>query len=271
MYNAFMAGGHNLADADESFGVVVPVVVAVLFWMKRKELLALELNAWWPGLGLVVLGVALHLLGYVVQVPHLSILGLFTGIYGLTGMAWGPSWLRRSFFPFFLFVFCVPLGSMAEPLTFPLRLLVSKLVALISNYVLPFDVQQQGTILMDPTGRYRYEVAAACSGIRSLVATVAMSVVLGFYSFRTGWKRAAMLAAAFPLAVLGNVLRMLCIVVGAELWGQAAGNYVHDGGPGGLFSLLPYVPALAGLLMLERYLQRPSSTPPLSMPAGKTA
>ena len=33
---------------------------------------------------------------------------LFAGIYALMGLAWGRQWLRESFFPFILFIFCVP-------------------------------------------------------------------------------------------------------------------------------------------------------------------
>ena len=52
-----------------------------------------------------------------VQEARISIMGLFTGIYGLMGLAWGLAWLRASFFPFVLFVFAVPFGSLAEPVT----------------------------------------------------------------------------------------------------------------------------------------------------------
>ena len=264
MYNAYTANG-GLAG-DEGYGVLVPLVVLVLFWLKRRELMGLELRTWWPGLVLVVFGLALHILGYLVQQPRLSIVGMFAGIYGLTGMAWGWAWMRVSFFPFFLFVFCVPLGSFTGFVTFPLRLLVTRLVELICHFVLSIDVIREGTILKDATGHYQYEVAAACSGIRSLVAIVALGVILGFFSFRKWWQRLAMVAAAFPLAVAGNLLRMLAIVIAAEVGGQSAGNYVHEGGPGGVISLLPYVPAFFGLLWLERFLRGKYEMPVASAP-----
>jgi hypothetical protein len=53
-----------------------------------------------------------------------------------------------------------------------------------------------------------------------------------------------MVASAFPLAVLGNLLRMLTIIIAAEMGGQEWGSYVHEGGPGGVFSLLPYLGTL---------------------------
>jgi exosortase/archaeosortase family protein len=60
-----------------------------------------------------------------------------------------------------------------------------------------------------------------------------------------------MIAVALPLAVLGNMLRLLVIVLTADLMGQGAGNWVHENW---FFSLLPYVPAFAGVLLLARWL-----------------
>jgi len=61
--------------------------------------------------------------------------------------------------------------------------------------------------------------------------------------------------------LLRNLLRMLSIVIAAEYGGQEAGTYVHDGGPMGIFSMLPYIPAFIGLLILERYLADPIGPP----------
>jgi exosortase/archaeosortase family protein len=61
------------------------------------------------------------------------------------------------------------------------------------------------------------------------------------------------MALAFPFAVLGNLLRMLCIVIAAELGGQGAGNYVHEST---VISLVPYIPAIFGLLWIGRWMER---------------
>ena len=53
----------------------------------------------------------LHIVGYVIQQPRVSVAALFLGIYGLMGLTWGPEFLRKTFFPCFLFVFCVPMSS----------------------------------------------------------------------------------------------------------------------------------------------------------------
>jgi exosortase len=265
MYSVFQpASEAGAAAGDEGHGLIVPFLVVGLFWWKRKELLALPLTAWWPGLLLLGLGLGLHILGFVAQQPRISIIGMFTGIYGLMGLAWGWAWLRMTFFPFFLFVFCVPLGTLSLAITFPLQMLVCKLVELVCHNLLAIDIIRTGTQLVDPTGHYNYEVAAACSGMRSLVAIFLMATVYSFLCFRTWWKRVLLMSTALPFSVLGNLLRMLMIVVAAEMGGQKAGNYVHDSS---VISLVPYVPAMVGLFYLGQLLERGEVTKPVPLSA----
>jgi exosortase len=249
MYNAYNSQGVSGDDAD---GNLIPFLVVGLFWWKRRELLALSLKIWPPALLLVGLGLVLHIVGYMIQEPRLSIVALFTGIYGLMGLAWGPGWLRHGFFPFCLFIFSVPLSVVLEPITFPLRLFVSALVEWIAHGVLGIGVVRMGTQLFDPLGTYQYDVAAACSGIRSLMAIFLFATVCGFVMFRSPRKRLLLIALAIPFAVLGNLLRMLLIIVAAVMGGQEWGNYVHEST---IISLIPYLPAFVGLLFVARWLE----------------
>ena len=136
---------------------------------------------------------------------------------------------------------------------------MTQLVEWVSHFILAIDVIREGNILRDPSNRYGYEVAAACSGIRSFIATLALCVILAFVSCQKPWKRLVMIASAFPLSIVGNMVRILSLIIAAEMGGQAAGDWVHEGGPLGIFSLLPYLFAFGGLLILERYLRDPAS------------
>src|SRR5882672_4065094 len=189
----------NDTGEDDSHANFVPIIVLGLFWWKRKELMALEIKTWMPGLFVLGCGLIVHIAGYLAQQPRISIVGLFAGIYGLMGLAWGPAWLRKSFFPFCLFAFCVPLGQQAQFISFPLRKLVCQLVVFVANGLFAMDVERDGTALINASGHYQYEVAAACSGLRSLLATVAFSTIYAFVSFPKRWKRLALIASAFPL------------------------------------------------------------------------
>ena len=243
---------------DDSHGNLIPFVVLALFWWRRKELLAQPFRMWWPGLLVMAASLFLHIVGYVIQQPKLSVVALFGGLYGLMGLAWGPAWLRTSFFPFFLFVFCIPLGSLTEPITFPLRMMVSRIVEFVGQDVLGINVLRQGTTLFKPPSLnsegFNYEVAAACGGIRSLTAIGVIAIIFGFVTFKSNWKRVILIASAAPLAVIGNSFRLFVVVVVAEFWGKDNGLWVHDNTT---LSLLPYIPAIAGLMLIGHWLERP--------------
>ncbi|HJO08596.1 MAG TPA: exosortase/archaeosortase family protein [Verrucomicrobiota bacterium] len=244
---------------DDELGYIIPLIVIGLYYWKRDELLTVPKRNWWPGMGLVVFALIMHLVGYVIQQTRISIVGFYFGLYALTGLVWGPAWLRASFFPCFLFAFAVPLGTMADFITVPLRHLVSDITGWICGTLLGVNIIQEGVQIFDAQRRYAYEVAAACSGIRSLTVTLAFFSIYGFGAFRASWKRALIIAAAFPLAVAGNVFRLALIILAAEVAeaaqpgaGQAAGNFVHSNG---ILSLLPYVPAFVGVLFLGRLIK----------------
>jgi exosortase len=234
--------------ADQEISYFIPLIVLVLLWCRRDELLEMEKTVWWPAVGILLLAMVTHVLGYMVQQARLSIVGFFLGAYGLVGLLWGRGWLRLALFPFFLFSFCIPLGGgLTEAISFPMRLFASQITAAVSGTVLGIDVIRNGTQLADASGTYQYEVAAACSGLRSLMAIVALGFIYGFISFKTSWRRALAVIAAFPLAVVANVFRLTLIILAAEAFGQKAGNYVHENT---LFSLAPYLPAFAGMFAL---------------------
>ncbi len=249
-------------ETDDKQMMLAPLIVLGLFWWKRKELLSQPMEIWWQGLFLVALGLLIHVVGYRVQQPRISIIALFTGIYGLMGMAWGPKFLRASFFPYFLFIFCVPFGTLSEFVTVPLRHVAVAVVDYIANHLIGIHVIRQGNQLMDANGRYQYEVAAACGGIRSLMMTILLALVFGFVVFKELWKRIFLLALAFPLALAGNVLRLLIVIIVSNFWGQTVGKSVHDSL---FFSLLPYIPAVLILLWLGSLLEK--KEPPVEVPA----
>jgi len=119
--------------------------------------------------------------------------------------------------------------------------------------LLGIGIIRQGTQLSDPSGSYQYEVAAACSGIRSLFIILLLSIVYSFVVFRSFWKRVLLISMAFPLAVLGNLLRMMCIVIAAEIGGKSWGDFVHENP---IISLVPYVPVILGLFYVGGWLEK---------------
>jgi exosortase len=158
--------------------------------------------------------------------------------------------LRSVAFPFFLLVFCVPLGNAAEMITFPLRMLVTKLSVGIAQHGLGIDVLREGSMIFAADRSFQYDVAPACSGIRSLVALVALTTVFGFLSFRSWWRRGLVVMLAAPLAVAGNTLRILLVIIAGEAFGQDAGVAIES-----WLGFLTFALALVVLVLLSRWLR----------------
>ena len=241
---------------DDELGYIIPLIVLGLCYWKRDELLAASKRNWWPAMALVVMALVVHLIGYVIQQARISIVGFYLGVYALTGLVWGPAWLRASFFPCFLFAFAVPLGTLSEFITVPLQHISADFTGWILRTLLGVEIVQQGVKILDTQGRFEFGIAAACAGLRSLIVTLAFSTIYGFVAFTRRWKMTVIILSAFPLAMAGNMLRMTTIILAAELTesingsgGQAAGDFFHGNA---LLNLMPYVTAFVGMFVLGR-------------------
>ncbi|MBI2514131.1 MAG: exosortase [Opitutae bacterium] len=171
-------------------------------------------------------GLALHLLGYAMQQARISIAALLLFTWGVLALGGGRRWGRAAAFPLGFMLFALPLNVL-DTVGFFLRVGVTDVAFHVSR-AFGCDVIRNGTQLLSPDGSYSYDVAAACSGIRSLMALTALSTLLGYLSFRSRWARVLIGALALPYAFVGNVVRILAIIVAAEWRGQRAGAVVHE-------------------------------------------
>jgi exosortase len=169
---------------------------------------------------------------------------------------WGPRWLRLSAFPFALLAFTVPISSYTDTLTFHLRLLATKLAAGFCTGVLNLSLIREGTtvfhVLPDGSKGFEFDVAPACSGIRSLTVVLLLTLVFGYLNFRSPWRRLALLATAIPLALLGNIVRLTTVFIVGEAQGQAAGAYIET-----KLGFLTFLVALGGVVLLSRWFKEP--------------
>jgi len=247
---SWLYSSYNARDSDDSHGNLVPFVVLALIWWKRKTLQTITKEIWFPALSIILVGSILHIIGYSIQQPRISAIGFFVGLYGIMGLVWGIDFLKNCFFPYFLFIFSIPISTISEFITFPLRLIVAWISELFSNYVLSVNVIRHGTQLIDPTGKFSYDVAPACSGIRSLISMIALLTIFGFLSYRKTWKRICIILLSIPIAIAGNVIRIISVIIVSEVFGIKAGMKVHDWG-GYLIFIVALATALGASTILK--------------------
>ena len=256
---AWMWGAWSAEALEAEHGKLVPVVVLILLWLRRNELLATPTRRWLPALAGVALALVLHVLAFTVQQPRVSMVALAGGVWCLVGLVWGPGWLRKTFFPFLLLGFCVPLEALGEGLLFQLRLLVTQLSVGIGHNLLGLDVLRDGTAIFNTARTFNYDVAPACSGIRSLTSLLAVTTIYGYVAFRAPWKRAVMMALAAPLAVAGNVARITTVIILAEAFGHKAGAAAETN-----LGYVTFAVAI-GLMLLAGWLMREKAAPPVTL------
>ncbi|MDI1247860.1 MAG: exosortase/archaeosortase family protein [Lacunisphaera sp.] len=240
------------------------LILAISAWLLGRNLRARSeepgagsQRAWAPTAAMLG-GLAVHLLGYAMQQGRLSIAGLLLFAWGVLALFGGRRWGRAAAFPLAFMVFAIPLNVL-DTLGFHLRLGVIETAWQLAHG-LGIDVIRNGTQLVSPDGRYQYDVAAACSGLRSLMALAALSLLVGYLNFRAWWARAFIGLLCLPYAFVGNVARIFVIIVVAQWRGQAAGERTHDVMGFGVFVIVLGLVQLTVMLLQRWNVGRPGET-----------
>jgi exosortase len=97
------------------------------------------------------------------------------------------------------------LAIVYNQVTLPLQLAASRIAADILTFA-GIGVIREGNIL--DVGGHKVAVVEACSGIRYLLSLGFMAVVFAYLSDSKPWMRLVLLAAAVPLAILANAVRV---------------------------------------------------------------
>jgi len=219
----------NYPQEDMSYGWLVPIFSGYALWTVRRELRAAAgapsvcgFLASLPFYALALLGTR----GLQLRFEQVGFIGL---CITLPWAFYGRRVAKLCLFPALYLVFTIPVSSFLDVVTIHLRLIASG-TALAVLKGIGFDVVQRGTALI-ATGAHPFsiDVAEPCSGLRSLFALMALTAAYAWYNQPTWLRRAALFACAVPLAVLGNVVRVLTIcLVAATADPDFAMGFYHD-------------------------------------------
>ena len=215
---------------DTSHGFVIPFVSAYLLFRKRKQLVAAAGKPSWVALLFVVVNLIIFWLGAggaQYRVMQVSFLGLlWSAIYAF----WGLNVAKIALFPIGFLVFTIPMSSVFTGFTVHLRILSSAFACWFMNGF-GMDVQRAGTALFSTVegSAFNVDVAAPCSGIRSIFALMALVAVYAYQTQRTLAQKILLFVMSVPLAVVGNMVRILSICIVAVIWDQQlATGFYHD-------------------------------------------
>ncbi len=181
--------------------LLMPPIIGWLIWQRWPELKLIAPRAWLPGLLLVAGGAFCWLLGEVADASIARHLGVVLMLQGAILTLLGVQVGRGLAFPLAYALFLVPAGDLLVP---PLQLLTARMsMALLELAGVPAHIE--GVFITIPSGLY--EVAAACSGVKFLIAMAAYGVLVANVCFRSWTRRILFVVAALVLPVLANGVR----------------------------------------------------------------
>jgi len=213
--------------ADYSHGYFIPFVSLWVVWYKRKEIFEVEKRVDMKGLAVVITALLLHWLGAKMQQTRFSLMSLVLLIWGIPFYLYGWQFAKKLIFPCSYLIFCVPLNFM-DVMAFPLRIFSTILSAGMLNSI-GIEALRSGTAIMIPSMPTGMDVADPCSGLRSLLAMTALTAVYAYFTQRTLIRKWALFMASIPLAVFGNISRIVTIAAVSEaLGGKVALGLYHD-------------------------------------------
>jgi len=246
-------------QADWGHTIVVPFIAGYFVYLRRDRLLERPLVTNWFGLAVMIVGVGAYMtctLGPLTLRHHnLQSIGIIITLGGIALLFCGWRAMRWLWFPLlYVFAFGQYISErLLTIVTFKLQDWTARGAALLLSLFL--DVTREGnniTVVRVGHAPLPLNIAEACSGMRMLMAFLALGVAMAYTGLKRPWQRVLLVALAVPTAIFVNILRVCTLgVLGLLDAGLAAGDFHSFVG---LVWLLPAFLIFLGLMWIIRNL-----------------
>ena len=136
---------------------------------------------------------------------------------------------RLFVFPAAYLLFCIPLATFLDFVTIHLRYLAGATSLSVLNGIGLEAVREGTAVISRGAHPFAVDIAEPCSGLRSLFALMALTAGYSYFNQPTWFRRAVLFAFSIPLAIAGNVARIVSICVIASCTDpQFATGFYHD-------------------------------------------
>ena len=230
---------------EYSHGYLVPLISAGILW-RRRGLLVESGSPVVPkadcciGVLLLAIAAVIRVFGRYDYYYLLEAYSLLPGLLGIALLVGGRMAARWAWPGILFLVFMYPLPSQVEQsISIPLR----RFGASCSVWTLQTMGQNalaEGTTIR--VGGERLDVADACSGLKLLLAMVAMSTAYALICERPAIHKFLLLAGAIPVSLLANVMRLVITGLAYRYGAESSRHFFHD------FAGLLMIPTAAAIL-----------------------
>jgi exosortase len=234
-------------DENMGHGFFVPIVAGYVVWQRREELAATPLKTNWWGMAIVVFGGLMSVIATLGVELFTARLSFVVALFGTVLFLCGTQWIKILSFPLALLLFMIPIPAIVySALTLRLQMLASQLGEILIT-AMGIPVLREGNTLKLPS--QTLDIVDACSGIRSLLSLLFLSLVYSYFTDKKAWMRWALLIATVPIAIGANGIRVAVTGFLSEINTSYASGIYHE-----TEGYIVFVVALAALIGTHRLL-----------------
>jgi exosortase len=202
-----------LNDGNWSHGFLIPVISLYFLWTEREELLRCCPRPSYFGAVILALSLAVYFLSaWRLRMAYPQALSIVGTIFGVTLLMGGRSVIRIAWFPIVYLLLAIPLPQwLYVELTMPLRMMASTIAAVVMPVFVPDLYTEAQAVVIDYNlgdSRGTLNVEEACSGMRLMMAFVALGAAMAYIQKGPLWQRAVMVLSCIPVAVMCNAIRV---------------------------------------------------------------
>jgi exosortase len=228
--------------------LVVPIIIYII-WNRRDRFQKLPIRYSWLGLALLIFCTFFYPLALLFQLRTLIALSMCLTLAGIVLYLNGLDTLIELTTPLILLLMLIPVpDQIFLKLSFPLQLIVSQITeVLIQLFDIP--ILREGNIISIP-GK-SLEVVQACSGLRSMIALLTLSVIMGYFFLDSLYLKVMLFLASIPTAIFVNIIRLATVILFFHFYHlDLAEGYLHH-----LTGIIIFLTALLTLFALLQVLK----------------
>lgn len=225
-----------------SHGYLIPILAAVILYMRRQPLISSSRKEQIFGMGLILAASILRV--FLSSYETLDMYTFVVAYLGLVLLIGGTSMLRWAGPVAFLLLFMFPLPHTATTkLLVPMQHFATHTSTAVLK-IFGFAAFQDGNSIS--LGASRIDIIEQCSGLKMTTIFLALSISLVLINEREWWENIVILFMAIPIALITNITRIVTTGMAIFMFpnSETLKKIVHDGAG------LCMVPLAIGLLIL---------------------
>ena len=212
----WLYGRYMAVDSYYSHGFLIPLVTAILIWLRRDEIEKIQVKSSFFGLTFIFVALVIHLMSSLAEVYSASGFSLILLVFGGSLFLYGKKVTRKVLFPLFFLIFMIPLPTVAiNSISFPMKMFATKSAVFILREAMSIPIRNEGFQVFFPNASLL--IGNPCSGLRSLISMLALGSIFAYFLDASMVKEWGVFLISIPIALASNLIRVLMLCLGVYI------------------------------------------------------